>query len=280
MQICRNAACLLSALTVWLVPAAQAQSDEAGATAHRLMVRSGLSVQLRGYAAQIENEIKQNPAKLDGQLIAALGAAAREAFRAELLQEDMTRRIAKKLTVADMKTALAWLETPLGRRITLAEELASAALDERSLRAYLEHLKATPLPEKRKGLIAELVSVTHAVRAAAATQEAMALGVALGMDSMQPRERRVGEAELRARLRQALPPDQVQAALAQQLPLVYAYTYRDLPDADLSAYAAFLKSVGGKRYHDGMTGAFIEGLGRASLQVGELAAQRHRKTAL
>ena len=280
MQISRNAACLLSALTVWLVPVAQAQSDEAGATAHRLMIRSGLSVQLRGFAAQIENEIKQNPAKLDGQMIAALAAAAKEAFRAELLQEDMTRRIAKKLTVADMKTALAWLETAIGRRITLAEELASAALDARSLGAYLERVKATPLPEKRKGLVAELVSVTQAVRSAAATQEAMALGVALGMDSMQPREKRVGEAALRARLRQAMPPDQVQAALAQQLPVIYAYTYRDVTDADLSAYVAFLKSVGGRRYHDGMTGAFIEGLGRASVQVGELAAQRQHKTAL
>ena len=277
MRMTRAIACLPLALAL-LAPAAQAQSDEAGATAHRLMIRSGVSVQLRGFAAQIENEIKQNPARLDGQLIAALAAAAKEAFRAELLQQDMTQRIARKLTVADMKAALAWLETPVGRRVTLAEELASAASDGKSLGAYLERLETAPLPEKRKELVAELMASTHAVRAVAAIQEAIALGVALGMDSMQPREKRAGETALRQRLRQAMPPEKVQAALAQQLPLVYAYTYRELTDADLSAYLAFLKSSPGKRYQDGMLGAFVEGLGRASMQVGELAAQR--KTAL
>ena len=33
-------------------------------------------------------------------------------------------------------------------------------------------------------------------------------------------------------------------------------------------------SAEGKRYQDGMTGAFIEGLARASVKVGELTAQR------
>jgi hypothetical protein len=263
-----------------LAPTALAQSDEAAATAHRLMIQSGLSVQLRGYSDQVAADIRQNSAQLDASIVAGLVDAAKEAFRPDLLQQDIAVRVAKKLTVGDMKAALAWLETDAGKRLTRAEELASTSLDAERLGAYAEGLKTKPLAAKRQALISDLMSTTGAVRMAAATAETMALGLAIGMDSLQPRERRLGAATLRARIRQAMPPEKMQAAFAQQLPVVYAYTYRDISDADLAAYVGFLKGVAGKRYQEGMNAAFIEGLGRASVQVGELAGQRQRQTAL
>lgn len=263
-----------------LAPVAHAQSDESAATAHRLMIRSGLSVQLRGFTDQIVGEIQQGAANLDASVVAILVDAAKEAFRPELLQQDITARIAKKLTVGDMKAALAWLETDLGGRVTRAEELASASLDMERLAAYAEGLKTKPLDAKREKAISDLISATGAMRSAATVMETTALGVALGMDSLQPRERRVGEATLRARIRQAMPPEKLQAAFAQRLPVTFAYTYREVSEADLAAYVGFLRGVAGKRYQEGMNAAFIEGLGRASVQLGELAGQRQRQTAL
>lgn len=263
-----------------LAPLAHAQSDEAAATAHRLMIRSGLPVQLRGFTLQIEREIRQNAVKLDDKMVAALVGAAREAFRPEALQQDMTVRAAKKLTLSDMRSALAWLESESGQRLTRAEERASAAVDEQQLREYAERLKAKPLGAKRQKLISDLISASSAVRAYMATQEAIALGVAIGMDSLQPRERRIGEAKLRARLREAMPAEKLQAVLAQQLPIVFAYMYRDIAEPELSAYLGFLKSVAGKRYQDGMNAAFVEVLGRASVEMGELAGQRQRQTTM
>ena len=108
----------------------------------------------------------------------------------------------------------------------------------------------------------------------------MALGIALGMDSLQPQERRVGEARIRAHMRQALPADKLQALFAQQLPISYAYTYREISDADLAAYAGFLRGATGKRYQEGMNAAFMEGIARASMQLGDLAGTRQRQTAL
>jgi hypothetical protein len=280
MRIGQGAARFALALASSFPPALAAQSQDPDATAHRLVIRSGLAVQLRGFAAQVDSEIRQNPAGLDPRIVSSLSTAARQAFRADALQEDMTRRVTKKLTVADMQAALVWLETPLGRRITLAEELASATLDPQVLVAFAERQAQRPPAPERAALIAELLSATQAVRAAQAAQEAMALGVATGMDSLQPREKRLGEAELRIRLRQAMPPEQVRAILGQQLPLIYAYTYRDVSDADLAAYVRFLRSASGKRYQDGVTGALIEGLARAGVRVGELAGEQQQKTAL
>jgi hypothetical protein len=270
---------MISSLAVLLAAPANAQPNEAAATAQRLVVRSGVAVQLRGFTGQIEAEIKQNPAGLDAKLVNALVDAAKDAFRPESLQEDITGRVAKKLTVADMKTALAWLEGGAGRRITQAEELGSS-FDAQQFQAYAEQLKTKPVSAGRQKLIAELIAATSAVKALAASQEAMALGLALGMDSLQPRERRAGEAALRGRIREMMPPEKLEAMVAEQLPGFFAYTYRDISDADLDGYLRFLKTVGGKRYQDAMTAAFIEGLGRASVQLGELAAQRQRQTAM
>ena len=244
------------------------------------MIRSGLSVQLRGFTDQLADSIRQNAGNLDANVVASLVDAANQAFRPDALQQDITARVAKKLTVGDMKAALAWLETDVGGRVTRAEELASVSLDMERMSAYAEGLKTKPLPAKREKLISELISTTGAARNAAAVAETMALGVALGMDSLQPRERRVGEATLRARVREAMPPEKMQAFFGQQLPVTFAYTYRDTSDADLAAYAGFLKGVAGKRYQDAINAALLEGLARASVQVGEIAGQRQRQTTL
>ncbi len=270
---------LISMAAMLLALPSHAQPDDAAATATRLMIRSGLSVQLRGFTDQAIADIRQNSANLDANTLTILVDSATEAFRADALQQDITARVSKKLTVGDMKAALVWLETDIGGRVTRAEELASVADAER-LRAYAEGLKAKPLAAQREALLTELIAATGAVRTSVASAEALALGVALGMDSLQPRERRVGEATIRAHLRQLMPPEKMQAFFGQQLPLSYAYTYRELPDADLAAYIRFMKSVAGRRYQDGMNAAFIEGLGRASVHVGELAGRRKSKTAL
>jgi hypothetical protein len=252
---------------------ALSQSDEAATTAQRLMVSSGLAVQLRGFTAQMEQQIS-GQTKLDQATADALASAAKEAFRADLLQADITARLTRKLTVGDMKNALVWLESRPGRAITTAEELSSTAFDGQRFASHLENLKKSPLSPKRVELIREMMIVTNAVAAAVATQEAVGLGVAIGINSLQPREQRVSESELRRRLHQLMPPDKVRGALEEQLPLLYSYVYREIRDADLEQYLAFLKGPHGKRYQDGMTSAYIEGLTKASVKVGELTAQR------
>lgn len=269
-----------AALLLLLAPGLHAQTGEPSATAQRLMARSGLAVQLRGVTDQIVADIRQNMANIDPGSVERLVESARHAFRPEAMQQDIAARVAGKLSVDDMNVALAWLDTYAGARITHAEEVASGSMDITRLAQYAHRLQTKPLPAGRQKLIADLISATGAVRLAAAVAETMALGIALGMDSLQPQERRVGEARLRAHIRKAMPADKVQAVYAQQLPVSYAYTYREISDADLAAYVGFLNGATGKRYQEGMNAAFMEGLARASLQMGESPATRQRQTSL
>ena len=259
---------------------ASAQPGVSAATAHRLMVRSGLSVQLRGLSAQMEADIARNRGKVDEKLIGALLDASKLAFRPETLETDVAARLEKKMSVAQMNDALAWLESPAGRRVTRAEEAGSGVFDELGFAGSVRGLGEHRLAEARARMLSSLVTVTDAPESALATQQAIALGVAIGMDSLEPKERRLGEALVRERVEQMLPAEKVKAALAQQMPMLYAYLYREVSDADLAAYLGFLESPAGKRYESAMTAAFVEGLGHASLRVGQLVGQRQHEPSI
>jgi hypothetical protein len=259
---------------------ALAEEDASVRTAQRLLVRSGLSVQLRGLPQQMETDVREVGALLDPNLTAALLSAVRMAFQPELLESDIAARVAKNLTIGDMTSALSWVDSAAGKRITLAEERGSTEFDPQLFTQYVEALRAKPLAEKRGQMLTSVVAATNGAETVLATQEAIAAGVAVGMDSLQPRGRRQSEAALRMRVRQSVRSETARSAIMQQLPLVYAYFYRNITDADLAAYVQFLESRAGKRYQQGMTAAFVEGLARASLQVGELAGQYQRRTAM
>jgi len=121
MTVRATAAILFSVFAMAFSPMAQTQSDEVGATAHRLMIARNVGA-ASWFTGQIEAAFKQYSGKVDERILAALLEAAKEAYRPDLLQDDMTRRLAKKLTADDMENALTWLETDVGQRITQAKK--------------------------------------------------------------------------------------------------------------------------------------------------------------
>jgi Uncharacterized protein conserved in bacteria (DUF2059) len=256
-----------------------AQAPANAELAGRLFERCGLAVQLKSFPEQFEGEgLAQYRGKLPDPMIDALAGAARQGYALSLLREDIVASLARKLTADDMKRTITWLETPLGRRMTLAEE-ASSAMKPESLQAWLQAGGSKP-SEKRAGLIADLVAAIKAEETSASFIEAMALGVALGMDATQPQEKRIGIKALRARLREALPPDRLRANLRATLPTMYAFTYRGIGDADLAAYVRFNASPLGQRYNQAVTEALGDALTRGSMRVGEIIQAATEKKAL
>jgi hypothetical protein len=258
---------LLAALLA-LAPCAEARPNEALEVARRLLQNSGLAVQLKSFPRQVEQDLATAQGRLPDELLNALRTAAKESFSPAAMRDDLVRGIAARLTIGEMRKALVWLDTDLGRRMTRFEELASEQLTPESLQAYAEGMKRRPLAAKRSELIAGLAAATKAVEGTANIIEGVALGIAVGMDSMQPVQKRLGMAALSEQLRQSMPPEKIREAVGAVTPLMYAYTYRDVSDADLEAYLAFNRSNSGVRYNDAMMGALTEALARAGLRVG------------
>lgn len=249
-------------------PAARAEPSQAQQTAKELVARSGLSEQLKSYPRQMDQQIAQARGSLPGPLLAAMRDAAAANFDYRVLQRDLARTLAGTMRPSDMREAIAWLLTGTGRRVTRAEIDASASLSPRALRDYLAKSKRQPQSASRRRLLSELIRSTHAVEMAANEAEALALAVAIGMDNAQPDQNRLGLENLRARLRKLMPPGQVRANLAAQMPLFFSYTYRGVSDKDLAEYLRFNRSILGKRYNKAVAAALVSTLTRAGVRMG------------
>jgi len=61
------------------------------------------------------------------------------------------------------------------------------------------------------------------------------------------------------------------------MPGLFAYTYREVTDADLAAYLVFLRSADGKRCNDAIGEALTQSMIAASVRMGQLVDQRTPK---
>jgi len=259
-----------------LAPAAVAQSPDAASLAQRLITSCGLSVQLPGFAGQMKAQMEELRSQVDAAIVPALAEAALEAFRPDVLEADIVGDIQQRLSIEDMNAALAFLDTPAGRRVTRAEEQASTRTPA-ELEQYVRELQQKSPRDARLSLVQELIAASYIEDITVRGMQAIALGVALGMDSTQPRERRIGRANLERQVKKALPEEEIKQDLRLSLPVGYLYTYRNIDDADLRAYLRFLRSASGKRYTEQMTEAFMSALVRASVRLGKLVDQRNLK---
>ena len=265
---------------IFLLPlpdAARAQSAEALNAAGKLVISSGLAVQLKSYPKQIEDELSQSRGNLPEGMFEALRDAARIGFNADELQRHITQHLAVNMPITDVNQALVWLESDTGRHLTNVEEEAAASLSPQVLQDYFAAYQQQPPSTRRVELIAGLIDATRAVEHAAHTVESIALGIAVGMDAAQPMQNRIGVAQLRERLQTMLPPAQLRTQMAGILPVAFAYMYRNTSDADLGQYLDFNRSSLGRRYNDAVMLAFIDTLTRASVGMGPLIEQAMRK---
>jgi hypothetical protein len=128
-------------------------------------------------------------------------------------------------------------------------------------------------------LITATIECSYGVESAVQIYESTALGVAIGIDSAQPVQKRLGAKRLQARLKESMPTEQVRSAMQHAMPAIYAYTYRNVSDADMAAYTIFLTSPAGQRYHEGVLEAVEGAMARASVRLGQLlepAGKKHK----
>jgi len=254
----------------------RAEPEDAADLAHQLVERSGLAVQLRGIAPQVEAQVLLQRGSIEASVLASVSSAAREAFRPETLQQEIERTLAAGLGAADTRKTLAWLDSAPGKRVTRAEE-QSALPDEASMNRFVAAMKAKPPSARRIKLINDTIAASGSYELYAKTMEEMAFGVMVGMDSAQPVEKRRGGKRLRSDLRKAMPPETTKQKLQEALPGLFAYTYRDISDDALQGYVTFLRSPAGRRYSRASYDAYARAMVAASLRMGQLVDTSYSK---
>ena len=259
-----------------LLLAGAAQAQEAAKLAQRLVERSGVAVQLQSLPKNFE----EHTAALRGvpsELVLALTEAGREAYRPQRMAQEIADTLAATLKPEEMERVLAWLEADLGRRVTLAEERASASHGRGKPRALCRGDQG-----QAAGRAAPAADPGHDRgdgQPGAGREADRRHGARRGDRHRQhpAAQNRAGAAALRKQIEAAMPKERVKAQLREAMPVMTGYTYREVSDADLAAYVAFLRSADGKRANDAITDAFSQAMVSASLRLGQLVDQRVAK---
>lgn len=213
---------------------------------------------LPGVLGSVDAAQPQQP--LPANIRAALRDAAMQGFQTA----PMLEKVRAKLVMLDEKQigdTLAWLDTPLGRRITSLENAASEHVAAPKIQAYIEELKKRPAPGPRLRLIQELNRATGGAEMVSNITEAIVLATALGINAAQPRQQQVPAGTIRKQVKAGLP--QIHRQNEHMVTSMMLYTYRPLADTEIENYIQFANSASGAAYHK----SAVAGVGDALLEA-------------
>jgi hypothetical protein len=270
------------AVVLFLHPALGAAGGNAADTqlVQTLMRKSGLDKQLEQIPAMVQagiDQTQQQQQRLSPEDTANLKRLAAIAFDAKTLADAVRAHVGANMTGKDIEAALAWLNSPLGEKITGLEEAAStpqAMAEMQSMAGRLAGDKARA--EKMKKLDVAIQASESSVRMVLNMQVVMTVAMT---SSLEPDQQPSVDAILREVNKNSA---QIRSMMEQQTILAFLYTYRSLPDAELDRYIAFGESAAGKKYQavtsEAVSGAMVEAGRKLGSLLGEDMKIRKKKS--
>ena len=238
------------------------------AQADEFMRKSGLWQ----YLAEIDPGVQQTISQSDPELrqlndeqIERLRDASRAAYGADRLRKEMRTELARSLPAAETETALAFLATDLGKRVTALEEAAAVKENSDRIDSIAEDAFAA-LEPPRRDLIERMVKATRVAELAASIMVNQQLGVMRGIAVYRGRDDSGADSDAKERLNRYRA--QLVSALGPRMAAQSAVVYGPLPDRDLAAYVDFLESPAGRVTNDAVSAALDKVLGAAAFELG------------
>jgi hypothetical protein len=263
---------LFAALLLCLGGNAGAEPISAQVPLDALIQRSGLDAQLvnfeaamqRGITLAHESQKQLAPAELQRMRKAVAHAYATSSLRAALRAE-----LAKRLTAAEIAAALAWLDSPTGRKLTALEEKAATPEAQQRIESAAQR-GIPPLGEARTKTLHSLVDAMHADEVGVSVLIETAIGINEGLALFGVENPHASLASLRSEMEAERA--RLVAQLHEQTFAAFALVYAEASDAELAALLGFARSPAGARYHDGTSRAFASTLALAAKRLGSALA--------
>lgn len=211
---------------------------------HELLEVSGLRQQLEWMAVNTRSQLQAQLGALEAEERASVDRVAAVVFGADHLQALVSESLSARLDDAKVAQALAWLRTAAGRKIIAAEIAAGMPQAHEDIARFARSRAANPTEPKRLERLQRLEAAAGSSEFAFDVVMAVAEGMRRGAEPFLPVDRR----------RAMRGPDgDVSGARADAVERLRAATlvglefaYRDISDADLDAYLAFLGSPTGR----------------------------------
>ena len=242
-----------------------------------LMIKSGLNKQLEQLAPMVQTSISQQNQganALSADELDMLSGMAAEAFDAKALKDKVQRHIQTNLPETDIRAALAWLNSPLGAKITKLEEDASTPAAYEEMQKLGSQLTGNA---GRVDLIRKLDNASKATETAVAVMLNTQMALIAALTSGVPPEKRPTIENIEKEVLKN--KGQIQSAVEQATLLTLLYTYRSLSNAEIGKYIDFARSASGKKYNTVTSEAVTAAVTNAAHVLGSLIAENAVKKA-
>ena len=243
-----------------------AQESDKNSLLDTLMKKSGISKQVSYFPAHIQAGMKQAQAqqsKLTPTEMAKLNALMVSSFNVNTILADIKNHLGAKMTSAEIRTILTWLDSPLGKRITQLEEKASTP------EAQVQSAAQYPKLQKQTDRLNQMNRIDLATKAtdgAVALMQNLGVAMAVAMTANAPAGVAVSVDEIQASMQQNAP--NIKAAMQPQVIASFLYTYRSLRTEELNKYIAFAESASGQKYHATAMDALSLAMNNAAKKLG------------
>ena len=246
---------------IFIAPGAHADLDSKQAVTQQLMELSGMEKQVGQMAGLASAGLTMYQGKLPAELYDILNRALIEAYDPSKIKQIVFTHIDQNLAAKDMRIALNWLRSGIGRKITALEEASSAPDALEKMNSYAKGLVSNPPSKSRINLIKRLDSATHSSEIGIKLMETSMLGLMGGLEAMQPKESQMGKEQLEQSMAAQRP--ELQKSFQELATSSFLYTYQSLSNAELKRYVSFLETSG-KTYQTVASAALQKALISAS----------------
>lgn len=186
--------------------------------------------------------------------------------RPEALHALMVEAFQRDFDYARMEAALAWLRSPLSRRMVSLEVSANTPAAQGELQRFAGSLGAQPPGGERLSLVQRLDRASRGTETALAIVSAMTRGLAGAVAPTLPTSRRPKPGELERIDREIRV--QYGAPIEEALTVRMLFAYREVGEDELAEYVRYWESEGGRQMAAAIGRAFVHTLGRTMERVG------------
>ena len=264
-------------------PATAKSAAEPSAAAHRAKVEEALGLygvkdQLAQVPALLQNQMEQEKGEIDPELHAQLTGILVDSYQGEVLYAHVLRHFETYAEPARLEEALAWLHSPLSKKMTQFEVVSSTLEGQQQLLQFAAGLASNPPSEARVGLVLRL---DEAIQASDLSIDMLALvtrAMVEGTQPLLPPEKKISKEDLEMQLEYMKPA--LKPTMKSTVLVSFLCTYRAASDEELNQYAGYWESESGQWLNRITSEAWLEAMSAAGREAGERIAEINSKKSM
>lgn len=218
---------------------------------NNLMQLSGCEKQLSELGGILTTNINKELSHIPAEQKKKISNAIHQAFDSLTIKLQVHQRLYDSLNPEDIQQLLIWLESDLGKKITLQEELANTA---QALAEFSDVAKRLEANTNRLALLKKLDFSANITQGSIDTATLAAIAITTGLTSSKPTNQRLPQSHLQSIYKQLRL--KASSSVSLQMNSLLLYTYRNINDTELQQYIDFNLTRPAQKFNK----AFVDGM--------------------